>query len=321
MTAGPDGLTAAVEYSTDLFGREMIRRLLDHFRVLLEGIVAAPEQRIMTLPLLTEAERHQVLEEWNTTETDYPAEALIHELFEAQAARTPEAVAVEYEGRRLTYGELNARANQVARYLARHGVGPDAMVGICVERSLEIVVGILGILKAGGAYVPLDPEYPASRLSFMLEDTAAPVLLTQATLRDRLPAYAGRTVSLDADWPQIAREGQEDLGVEVNARNLAYVIYTSGSTGKPKGVVVPHRAVVNFLTSMTREPSLTADDVLVAVTTLSFDIAVLELHLPLMRGATVVIATRDETMDGHALKALLDWRRTGHLTRAMAGMI
>jgi amino acid adenylation domain-containing protein len=183
------------------------------------------------------------------------------------------------------------------------------MVGICVERSLEMLVGILGILKAGGAYVPLDPEYPASRLSFMLEDTAAPVLLTQAILRDRLPAYAGRTVSLDADWPQIAREGQEDLGVEVNARNLAYVIYTSGSTGKPKGVVVPHRAVVNFLTSMTREPSLTADDVLVAVTTLSFDIAVLELQLPLMRGATVVIATRDETMDGRALKALLEQHR------------
>jgi len=308
MTAGPDGLEAAVEYSTDLFGRKMIRRLLDHFRVLLEGIVATPEQRIMTLPLLTEAERHQV-EEWNTTETDYPADALIHELFEAQAARTPEAVAVEYEGRRLTYGELNARANQVARYLARHGVSPDAMVGICVERSLEMVVGILGILKAGGAYVPLDPEYPASRLSFMLEDTAAPVLLTQATLRDRLPAYAGRTVSLDADWPHIAREGQEDLGVEVSARNLAYVIYTSGSTGKPKGVVVPHRAVVNFLTSMAREPGLTADDVLVAVTTLSFDIAVLELQLPLTLGATVVIASRDEAMDGQALKGLLEQHR------------
>jgi amino acid adenylation domain-containing protein len=309
MAAGPDGLEAAVEYSTDLFGRKMICRLLDHFRVLLEGIVAAPEQRIMTLPLLSEAERHQVLDEWNTTETDYPADALIHELFEAQAARTPEVVAVEYEGLRLTYGELNARANQLAHYLARHGVGKDVMVGICVERSLEMVVGILGILKAGGAYVPLDPEYPASRLSFMLEDTAAPVLLTQATLRDRLPAYAGRTVSLDTDWPHIAREGQEDLGVEVSARNLAYVIYTSGSTGKPKGVVVPHRAVVNFLTSMMREPSLTADDVLVAVTTLSFDIAVLELHLPLMLGAMVVIATRDETMDGYALKALLEQQR------------
>src|SRR6267143_3266902 len=306
---GDPELLLQLEYSRRRFDDDVVARMLDHLRTLLEGMAVHPQARLKDLRLLTESEQHQLLAEWNDTNTDYPASASIQELFEAQAARTPEAVAVEYEGLRLTYGELNARANQVARYLARHGVGPDALVGICVERSLEMVVGILGILKAGGAYVPLDPEYPASRLSFMLEDTAAPVLLTQATLRDKLPAYAGRTVSLDADWPQIAREGQGDLGVEVSARNFAYVIYTSGSTGKPKGVVVPHRAVVNFLTSMMREPGLTADDVLVAVTTLSFDIAVLELYLPLTLGATVVIASRDEAMDGQALKGLLEQHR------------
>jgi len=289
MTAGPEGLTALVEYATDLFDRDTILRLLDHFRVLLEGIVADPDQRIMALPLLTEAERRRLLVEWNETKTDYPAEASIQELFEAQARRTPEAVALEYEGLRLTYRELNARANQLASYLGRHGVGPEVRVGICAERSLEMVVGTLGILKAGGAYVPLDPDYPASRLSFMLEDTAAPVLLTQARLRDRLPAYAGRTVSLDADWREIAREGEENPKVKVGARNLAYVIYTSGSTGKPKGTCIEHRSVVRLVKN-TNYVELGPQEVLLQFAPISFDASTLELWGSLLNGARLVVA-------------------------------
>ena len=184
------------DYNTDLFTAATIGRWLGHYKVLLETIVLDPVLRIDELPLLTDAERHQLLVEWNGTATDYPRRCAIHELFEAQAARTPDAVAVEYEGRQLTYEELNARANQVAHYLARHGVGPDVMVGICVERSLEMVVGILGILKAGGAYVPLDPDYPAPRLAFMLDDTAAPVLLTQARIAGPVAAIRGTNGSL-----------------------------------------------------------------------------------------------------------------------------
>ena len=210
-----EGYRGRFEYCTDLFEAQTIQRLCGHYGALLHEIVREPNRSISMLSLLTDAERHQLLVEWNETKTDYPANAPIHELFEAQARRTPDAVAVEYEGRQLTYGELNARANQVAHYLARHGVGPDLMVGICVERSLDMVVGILGILKAGGAYVPLDPDYPAPRLTFMLDDTAAPLLLTQARLRDRLSGYKGRTVSLDADWPEIARESQDDPKVRV----------------------------------------------------------------------------------------------------------
>jgi len=288
MTSGPDGLTAAVEYCTDLFGREMMQRLLDHFRVLLEGIVADPDQRIMALALLTDAERRQLLVEWNETTIDYPAGASIQELFEAQVRRTPEAVALEYEGQRLTYRELNARANQLAGYLGRHGVGPEVMVGICAQRSLEMVVGILGILKAGGAYVPLDPDYPASRLAFILEDTAAPVLLTQAKLRHRLPAYAGRTVSLDADWPQIARETEDEPKVRVGARNLAYVIYTSGSTGRPKGTCIEHRSVVRLVKS-TNYVELGPQEVLLQFAPISFDASTLELWGSLLNGAKLVV--------------------------------
>jgi aspartate racemase len=285
----PAGLTGIFEYATDLFDEPTIARMAAHWRTLLEAMVATPERRVSELPLLTEAERHELLVEWTDTSTDYPSEASIHELFEAQAARTPDAVAVEYEGRELSYRELNARANQLARYLARHGVGPDVMVGLCVERSLEMVVGTLGILKAGGAYVPLDPDYPAPRLAFMLEDTAAPVLLTQAKLRERLPAYAGRTVSLDADWREIARESEKNPKVKVGARNLAYVIYTSGSTGRPKGTCIEHRSVVRLVKS-TNYVELGPQEVLLQFAPISFDASTLELWGTLLNGARLVVA-------------------------------
>ena len=276
------------EYCSDLFEAQTIRRLCGHFGNLLEAIAREPDQSISTLPLLTDAERQQLLVDWNQTAVDYPRNSCIHEIFEAQTRCTPDAVALEYEGQRLTYRELNDRANQIARYLARHGVGPEVMVGICVERSLETVVGILGILKAGGVYVPLDPDYPASRLSFMLEDTAAPVLLTQAKLRDRLPACAGRTVFLDADWPQIALEDQNDLNVGLNARNLAYVIYTSGSSGRPKGTCIEHRSVVRLVKS-TNYVELGPPEVFLQFAPISFDASTLELWGSLLNGARLVV--------------------------------
>ena len=178
-------LIGFVEYNTDLFDSSTIERMIGHFETLLKGIVADPEQPISTLPVLTEAERHQLLVEWNDTEADYPKDSCIHELFEAQVEKTPEAIAVQFEEKQLTYRELNSRANQLAHYLRRLGIGPEKLVGICIERSLEMVVGLLGILKAGGAYVPLDPAYPRERLAFMLEDAQVSVLLTQEKFEDR----------------------------------------------------------------------------------------------------------------------------------------
>ncbi|MFN0039134.1 MAG: amino acid adenylation domain-containing protein [Burkholderiales bacterium] len=291
MQETPKGLDGIFEYATDLFDESTIVRMAGHLRTIFEGMIATPERRVGDLPLLTEAERHQMLVEWNDTKTDYPAEASIQDLFEAHAARTPEAIAVVHEDRQLTYAELNARANQLARHLVRHGVGSEVMVGLCVQRSLDMVVGILGILKAGGAYVPLDPDHPASRLIFMLEDTGARVLLTQAQLRDRLPANAARTISMDADWPQIGLEAKDNLGVDVKAGNLAYVIYTSGSTGKPKGVMIEHRAVCNQFTALQKRYGLNASNRMLQFASITFDMSVEEIFGALLSGATLVLRT------------------------------
>ena len=219
--------------------------------------------------------------------------------------RTPDATAVVFEDKDLTYRELNRRANQLAHHLMKLGVGPDVLVGMCVERSIEMVVGLLGILKAGGAYVPLDPAYPPERLSFMLEDAEVSVLLTQNRLVEGLPKNGARVVCLDNDWHEIAKEGAENPASKVEPENLAYVIYTSGSTGKPKGVQIPHRAVVNFLTSMSQKPGMTGADRLLAVTTLSFDIAGLEIYLPLSLGACLEIVSREVSSDGSQLLSKL----------------
>ena len=199
MSERSGGLRASFNYDTDLFDEGTIRRMAGHYQRLLEGIVADPGQPISQLPLLTEDERHQMLVEWNDTARGYPADRCVHQLFEEQVGRTPEAVAVVFENQQLTYRELNARSNQLAHYLRDLGVGPEMLVGICLERSLEMVVGLLGILKAGGAYVPLDPEYPAERLAFLLRDSAAPVLLTQKRLLPSLPDCPARVLCLDAD--------------------------------------------------------------------------------------------------------------------------
>jgi amino acid adenylation domain-containing protein len=246
-----------------------------------------------------------MMEEWNRTEAEYPNDCL-HPLLEAQARRTPQATAVEFRERSLTYEELHWRANQLARLLEQRGVRRETLVGLCVERSLEMVVALLGILKAGAAYVPLDPAYPRDRIQHVLEDAHVELLITQADLLSQMPSTAAKTICLDPEWKALAGLSGEPVTAEVGAENLAYVIYTSGSTGKPKGVQLEHRSLVNFLCSMQREPGFKQDDILVAVTTLSFDIAGLEMFLPLLSGGRVVIAPREATYDGRLLAELID---------------
>ncbi|HEV2735391.1 MAG TPA: amino acid adenylation domain-containing protein, partial [Longimicrobiaceae bacterium] len=241
------GLACALEYDSALFDAATAERMAAHLGVLLESVAAGPDRGIGDVDLLPAAERRQVLRGWNETARPYPERACVHHLAERQAARTPEAVAVAFRGGSLTYAELDARADRLARFLVRRGVGPDVPVGLCVERSPEMMVGVLGILKAGGAYLPLDPAYPAERLAFMLADARIPVLLTQASLAGRLPAGAAEVVRLDAEWERIARESGASPAVPVDPDNLACVFYTSGSTGRPKGVAMTHRPLVNLV--------------------------------------------------------------------------
>ncbi|HEX8174908.1 MAG TPA: amino acid adenylation domain-containing protein [Pyrinomonadaceae bacterium] len=303
MQETAEGLSGSLEYSTDIFESTTIKRMIGHFLRLLESIVADRQQPLSEIPLLSDAERRQVLAGWNQTATGYTRETCLHQLFEAQVKRTPDALAIAMNGHELTYAELNARAHRLALYLQGLGVGPDVLVGICVERSLKMVVGLLGILKAGGAYVPLDPAYPKERLALMLEDSGTAVLLTEERLLDLLPEHKAQVVCLDDRLETDAGTLLPDHPVE--ADNLAYVIYTSGSTGRPKGVQISHRAVVNFLCSMQREPGINASDRLLAVTSLSFDIAALELYLPLTVGAGVIIADRAVSADGVRLQETL----------------
>ncbi len=300
------GLTVALEYNTDLFDEETSGQMLANLKTLLEVIAARPESRLSELAILTPMERHEILTQWNQTQANYDPEAILPALFEQQAARVPQRIALEFEEQQLTYAELNARANQLAHYLRRLGVGPEVLVGISTERSLEMLVAILGVLKAGGAYVPLDPAYPAERLAFMVQDSQVSILLLQEETKTRLPLESATVVLLDTHSEKIAQERSDNPGQQATADNLAYVIYTSGSTGKPKGTQISHGSLINFLNSMRREPGLTEDDVLLAVTTLSFDIAGLELYLPLMLGARLVLTSRESASDGPWLLAKLE---------------
>ncbi|MEG4962425.1 MULTISPECIES: amino acid adenylation domain-containing protein [unclassified Microcoleus] len=296
-----EGLEGSWSYSTDLFDAETIERMNEHFQILLAGIVAHAQQPISALPLLPDKEKNLLLVEWNQTQTDESQYRCLHHLVTQQAEATPEKIAVSFEGKTLTYQELHQRSNQLAHYLQKKGVKPDDLVGICVDRSLEMLVGLLGVLKAGGAYVPIDPNYPPDRVEYMIENSQAKVLLTQQRLVKNLPTKEALVICLDTDWPLIAQESQETPIASVTPENMAYVIYTSGSTGKPKGVQVLHRGAVNFLNSMREQPGICEADILLSVTTLSFDIAVLELYLPLTVGAQVVILSREAAMDGRKL--------------------
>src|SRR5271166_3308315 len=284
-----EGLRGGFEYNADLFDASTIRRMEDHFRTLLEGIVADPDRKIVDLPLLTAAERQRILVEWNDTQTDYPSDKCIHQLFEEQVERAPDAAAAVFEEERLTYRELNTRANRLARHLRTLGVGPEVVVGICVERSLEMIVGLLGILKAGGAYVPLDPEYPQERLTFMVEDARVPVVLVHDQTRGRLPASTARIVCLDADWEAIDKGPSHNPPVETTPESAAYIIYTSGSTGRPKGVVIPHHNVVRLFLSTEAALRFDHNDVWTLFHSYAFDFSVWEIGGALCYGGRLVI--------------------------------
>jgi surfactin family lipopeptide synthetase A len=294
------------EYNTDLFEHSTIEQMLRHFERLVASALKDPDLPVLDLPMMSARERNQILLRWNQTETDHAAEDsewCIHELFESQAERSPDAVAVVAGDQELTYSELNHRANQLAWHLLKRGVGPEVPVGLCVDRGLGMVVALLGILKAGGAYVPLDSRLPDDRLSFMVADAKPRIVVTERKLQREV--LGAGPVLLDSDWKVIANESKENPSKKLSPKTLAYVMYTSGSTGKPKGVPIEHRNVVNLLRSMQREPGLGRDDVLLAVTTLSFDIAGLEIYLPLISGARLVIASSQDVVDGNRLKDLL----------------
>lgn len=293
----PANLEVGLGYRLDLFEAPTIRRMLGHLCRLIEGVVADPDQRLADLPLLTEPERQQLLHDWNRTQADHPRDQLLHQLIEAQAEKTPDAVAVIYEGAKLSYRELDARANQLAHHLRSLGVQPDTLVGLCLERSLEMVVGLLGVLKAGGAYVPIDPAYPAERIAFMITDAQMPVLLTQEKVRDALPANSARIVCLDADWPVITKQPAQRVESKLSPEHLAYVIYTSGSTGKPKGVMIPHRAIVNHMYWLQRAYPLGTKDAVFQKTPFSFDASVWEFYAPLMVGGRLVVAKPQGHLD------------------------
>ncbi|OYD95860.1 non-ribosomal peptide synthetase [Nostoc sp. 'Peltigera membranacea cyanobiont' 213] len=279
-----------LNYDTNRFAPDTIVRMAGHLQTLLEAIVANPQQQVGQLSLLTEVEQHQLLVEWNDTQVNYPQDKCIHQLFEEQVKLTPDAVAVIFEGQFLTYQQLNERANQLAHYLQEKGVEREVLVGIYVERSLEMILGLLGILKAGGAYVPLDPSYPADRLVYMLSDAAVSILLTQQSLVDSLPENQAQVVCFDSDWQEIAHYSQQNPVSQVTSENLVYVIYTSGSTGKPKGVMNLHRGICNNLSRTIAAYPLIAGDRILQIAPFSFDASVLEIFWSLTSGTTLVIA-------------------------------
>ncbi|MBI4995377.1 MAG: amino acid adenylation domain-containing protein [Rhodocyclales bacterium] len=300
------GLRAYFEYNTDIFDAVTIERMQRHFERLLEAVVAMPEARIGDLPILADEEVQGLLCDWNRTAVEYPREQTVHGLFEQQARSTPDAIALVFEDSELSYRELNGRANRLAHHLRELGVGRETLVGVWMERSADMVVAVLGVLKAGGAYVPLDPAFPRDRLDYMMADAALSVVITEAPMAEEVSGAGLRAVRLDGDADVLARMPADDPAPLAEAGNLAYVIYTSGSTGRPKGVMLEHRSVVNFLLSMHREPGITAQDRFVSVTTLSFDIAGLEIHGPLTVGGTVVLASRATALDGVRLAELVE---------------
>ncbi len=284
-----DGLIGRFIYNTDLFEDATILRMIGHLETLLEGIVADPGEHIAKLPLMREDERRTMLIDWNATRISYPQDGCLHQLIEAQVERTPDAIALLCEHEQLTYRELNARANQLAHHLQQLGVGPEVMVGVCLERSLEMIVGLLAILKAGGVYVPLDPDYPRERLAFLLADSHMQVLLTQRRLLNRLPAQQTHPVCLDSDWQAISQQSETNPLSKVQAEQSAYVIYTSGSTGQPKGVLIPHQAIATHCRSIAQLYELRPYDRVLQFSNITFDASLEQILPTLLVGARLVV--------------------------------
>src|SRR5579883_1457383 len=307
-------LSCSWEYATDLFEKSTIQRMAEQFEVLLHGIVDNPEQPISTLPMLTAAELLQI-QRWNQTQTDYPHTQTLVDLFEQQVAKTPDNIAANFESQQLTYQQLNEQANQLAHYLIQnHQIKPDTLIGICVERSLEMIIALLGILKAGGAYVPLDPSYPQERLAHMLCDSQVSLLLTTEKLATTLPKHPVHVVCLDTSWPVIAQQSTQNPITEATAANLAYVIYTSGSTGKPKGVMIEHKGLCNLAQAQIQTFGLHCDSRILQFASLSFDASVSEIIMALGSGGTLYLATKDSLLPGRALIQLLSDYSITHIT-------
>lgn len=299
------GIEAVLEYNTYLFAAATVKRMLAHWQQVLEMLVQQPEQRVADLSQVTEAERTLLLREWNTTERPSSQDVCVHELFGQQAARQPDAIAVVQEEVQLSYGELDRRANQLAHYLQRHGIGPERLVGLYLERSPQMVVGLLGILKAGGAYVPLDPTYPQERLAFMLADTQLPVLLTQRRLLTRLPIHQAQVFCLDSDDQTCCVESTTPLLSGVGPGNLAYVIYTSGSTGQPKGTLLAHRGLCNLLQAQIHAFGAHPAGRVLQFASLSFDASIWEIIMALGVGATLCLTPAQALPVGPDLLRLL----------------
>jgi amino acid adenylation domain-containing protein len=318
MSDSDAGLRGYVEYNTDLFDAATIQRLLDHFQTLLAGAVADPDQSIATLPLMAEAERQQVLIDWNQTTADFPHDRCIHELFEQQVNQRPAALALIFGDQTLTYDQLDRRANQLAHDLQQRGVGPDVIVGLSTERGPDMIVGILGILKAGGAYLPLDPTYPPERLAFMLDDSQVSLVLTQQAVAARLfhqqsAVSTQHLLCLDADWATISHRPDTPVKTGVTPDHLAYVIYTSGSTGKPKGALLQQRGLCNLATWQQRVFEISAGSRVLQFSPFSFDASVWETFMALRNGGTLVLA-RQELLAGPDLVKVLRDDHVTHVT-------
>jgi amino acid adenylation domain-containing protein len=305
FTSTPEALSGTFEYGSELFRRESIESFGEHFLNVLRHALRDVNARVDELEMLSDAERHKLLVEWNDTATDFSHRQCIHQLFEARVAETPEAVALVFDDQKMTYAELNRRANQLAHSLQRRGIVPELRVGVCMERSLEMVVAILGILKAGGAYVPLDPVYPKDRLAFMLHDADARVLLTQRRQEERLPQFQGEVLYLEADWATVEGESAGQPDGRVTPENLAYVIYTSGSTGRPKGVQVEHRSLCNLAEAQARSFGVQPESHVIQLASLSFDASVSEIFMTLIKGATLCLGYSEAVFSATAFVQLV----------------
>ncbi|MGB3533920.1 MAG: condensation domain-containing protein, partial [Microcoleaceae cyanobacterium] len=296
MYETPSGLTGVFEYNTDLFKAETISRIITHFQILLEEILLNSQQKVSQLSLLAEIEKNQLLVEWNQTQQTFEKLTIIHQLIETQAQQTPDAIAVIDTHQQLTYHQLNKTANQLAHYLQKQGIQPSQTIGICLERSSSILITLLAILKVCATYIPLDPSYPLDRLQFITKDAQISYIITQTSL-NHLQLPVKNTLNLEQHWSEITQQPSDNLSINIPLENLAYIIYTSGSTGQPKGVQISHLALSNFILAINQTLSLTASDRLLSVTSLSFDIAALELYLPLTIGASVIIASTETITD------------------------
>jgi amino acid adenylation domain-containing protein/non-ribosomal peptide synthase protein (TIGR01720 family) len=297
MVIPGETLSCSFSYDTRFYQEQDMVRLMSHVQTMLLALVNEPQMPVAKYPILSPAERHQLLVEWNQTQQEYPVDKTIYQLFEEQVVRTPEQTAVVFEGQQLTYDQLNRKANQLAHYLRERGVGPDILVAIACERSLEMIVGILGVLKAGGAYVPLDPSYPPDRLEYMLRDSQSSIVLSQRTLQQRLPQHDALWIMLDSIEALLAPYPDTNPLSISGASNLAYVIYTSGSTGKPKGVMLEHRGLTNYFDYLNRELRINSEDALLQNTSFSFDVSVEEIFLALLHGAKLIIPLSGQQFD------------------------